>query len=150
MDGNGYSEMNGGSPSSPASDAEITTSFNAQRGVDEFRYFTDPDFKEQIVHYDYIMQKYVHDAASLQINISSELRRQCLKLAPGSGVSPGVDTSRIVTMIKAIRSELWVLMRDSFSRFKRTSDYRKLVEVLATKTDRYKHGHSASSPRTDR
>lgn len=148
VNGTGYSEMNGTSPV-PYTEDSLQHQVGL-KGVDSFPYFMNPEFKEQIDHYDYIMQKYVHESASLEINISSDLRRKCLKLAPGSGMSPGVDTSRIVTMINAIRGELWVLMRDSFTRFKTTPDYRKLVEAMSTKTDRYKHGHSASSPRTDR
>ena len=90
------------------------------------------------------MQKYVNDSACLQINISGGLRSSCHRI----GTDRGPPEEVILKMFKDIREELWQLMRDSFTRFRATVEYKKLCEVLVNLPkfqERVKNGHS--SPR---
>lgn len=115
-----------------------------QLAVEQFEYFENPEFEDELAHYEYIMQKYVYDSACLQINISGALRNEAQL------VSPGMDSVRIIKMLNAIRAELWALMRDSFTRFRSTVEYRKLADILQNHkkfTGRFRNGQS--SPRTN-
>lgn len=94
--------------------------------VERFPYFENPEFEDELAHYEYIMQKYIYDSACLQINISGALRHEAQTL------SPGMESSRIIKMINQIRAELWSLMRDSFTRFRNTADYRKFAGGLVS------------------
>eukprot|EP01083_Nonionella_stella_P297340 1009802_1 len=102
---------------------------SAQIKVEQFPYFENPEFEDELAHYEYIMQKYIYDSACLQINISGALRLEA------QTVSPGMDNERIIKMINAIRSELWSLMRDSFTRFRSTTEYSKLADKLQHKSE---------------
>ena len=42
--------------------------------LDKFSYFQPPKFFAELDHFEYIMQKYIYDSATLQINISSQIR----------------------------------------------------------------------------
>eukprot|EP01084_Bolivina_argentea_P271764 462498_1 len=95
--------------------------------VEQFPYFENPEFEDELAHYEYIMQKYIYDSASLQINISGTLRLEA------QTVVPGMESDRIIKMINAIRSELWSSMRDSFTRFRSTTEYSKLADKLQHK-----------------
>eukprot|EP00483_Globobulimina_turgida_P013711 UN13737 len=99
-----------------------------QMKVERFPYFENPEFDDELTHYEYIMQKYIYDSACLQINISGALRGEA------QINSPGMDNIRIIKMINCIRSELWSLMRDSFTRFRSTTEYKKLAEYLQNKS----------------
>jgi len=106
----------------------------------QFAYFENPEFEDELAHYEYIMQKYIYDSACLQINISGGLRHEA------QTVSPGMDSVRIIQLINDIRAELWSLMRDSFTRFRATKDYKKMAEVLRTKKE-LENKQNAQSPR---
>merc|ERR1719203_2054560 len=85
-------------------------------------------FFAELDHFEYIMQKYIYDSATLQINISSAMRLEA------ATVSPGMDSERLVKMMNQIKSELHTNMKDSFARFKNTPEFNKLAEVLQNKS----------------
>jgi len=110
--------------------------------VERFEYFENPEFSDELTHYQYIMQKYVNDSACLQINISGGLRGDAHRM------SPGPDSEEILKLFNNIRAELWQLMRDSFTRFRATTEYKKLAEVLANIPKfKAKINNGQSSPR---
>eukprot|EP01084_Bolivina_argentea_P196868 337461_1 len=126
INGNGTHDRNGTIHDITANDNNHRS---AQIKVEQFPYFENPEFEDELAHYEYIMQKYIYDSACLQINISGALRLEA------QTVSPGMDNERIIKMINAIRSELWSLMRDSFTRFRSTTEYSKLADKLQHKSE---------------
>eukprot|EP01083_Nonionella_stella_P063327 164555_1 len=120
-----------------------------QKKVERFPYFENPDFLDELTHYGYIMQKYIYDSACLQINISGQLRHDAQRM------SPGPDSAKIIQMINQIRGELWGLMRDSFTRFRTTDDYKRLADKLHKKkperfgSPRNTHAQNQQVPSSD-
>ena len=65
--------------------------------VERFEYFENPEFVDELTHYQYIMQKYVNDSACLQINISGGLEVKHIKY-------PGPDSEEILKLFNSIRA----------------------------------------------
>merc|ERR1712154_255786 len=112
------------SPSDNFSMDSVTDVYDNDEEMIKFDYFKAPDFFAELDHFEYIMQKYIYDSATLQINISSAMRLE------SATVSPGMDSDRLIKMMKQIRNELHTNMKDSFGRFKNTDEFNKLAEVL--------------------
>merc|ERR1712176_941136 len=86
-----------------------------------FDYFECPEFHNDLDHWEYLMQKYVFDSATLQINISSQMRQGILQMVGGA------DTTYLMRTCDEIRRELWHLLLDSYSRFSTSGEYLKLL-----------------------
>ena len=103
--------------------------------IERFDYFEIPQFSDELTHYEYIMQKYVKDSACLQINISGGLRSDAHRMPAVNTALHTPDSEEILKLFNNIRAELWQLMRDSYTRFRATADYKKLCELLANKPE---------------
>lgn len=92
---------------------------SAFRDID-FDFFQMPCFENDLDHWDYLMQKYIVSEAEFNIPLSYPLRSELTKMARGA------DTNYLIERCHMIKSESWHLLRDSYRRFQKTDEYKKL------------------------
>ena len=92
---------------------------------ERFDYLMLLPFKETKHHYEHLKQKYISNSAQYTIKISDELKGKVNRVANAP------DQKEILSLFTDIKFELLHLIDDSFTRFKKTNEYKRLAEFLA-------------------
>ena len=104
-----------------------------------FPYFKNRSWDNELTHYLYLCEKYITLGSEFEVNIPYSLRKEA------ESVSPGIDSERIIKVCNSIGEALWVLMLHSFSRFKQTAQYKRLVGFGFQDYTRWIKGSAMSS-----
>eukprot|EP01083_Nonionella_stella_P233052 821525_1 len=109
-------------------------SYDTDHGPPPYEYFeylcfaeSPLDFDDDLLHWEYIAQKYLYVSSRLHPNISEALENR------GDNWTPGAPLDSVLHIANNIKGKIWVLLRDSFTRFKITPEFARMITALSLK-----------------